>query len=92
MNAELVRAGEERIVVPTVYRANYLTALKALSQNGICEPLIHMLDYAQRWTAAVDWRSVAETEGELRALNAFLDSRVADDEGRRLRMPGDPGR
>ena len=88
MNAELVAGGEERIVIPTIYRDNYLAALRALSQNGICEPLIRMLDYAQRWTAAVDWRSVAETERELSALNAFVDSRAADDDGRRLRMPG----
>ena len=39
MNAELAAAGEERIIVPTVYRANYLSALKALSQTGRPEPL-----------------------------------------------------
>ena len=88
MNAELVAAGEERIVVPTVYRANYLSALKALSQTGRPEPLIRMLDYAQKWTAAVDWRSVEETRRQLDACNAFLDPDVADEEGRRLRMPG----
>ena len=87
MNAELVRAGEERIVIPTVYRGNYLTALKALSQSGRPEPLIRMLDYAQRWTAAVDWRSVRETTEQLAALNAFLDPLEAEAEGRRLRMP-----
>ena len=88
MNAELVSAGEERIIVPTVYRANYLSALKALSQTGRPEPLIRMLDYAQRWTAAVDWRSLAKTRRELDECNAFLESNVAVAEGRRLRMPG----
>ena len=88
MNAELAAAGEERIVVPTVYRANYLSALKALSQTGRPDPLIRMLDYAQKWTAAVDWRSVEETQRELEGCNAFLDPAVAEEEGRRLRMPG----
>ena len=88
MNAELVAAGEERIVIPTVYRANYLAALKALSQGGRPEPLIPVLDYAQRWTIAVSWRSVEETQHELDACNAFLDPTVAEEEGRRLRMPG----
>ena len=88
MNAELVAAGEERIVVPTVYRANYLSALKALSQTGRPEPLIRMLDYAQKWTAAVDWRSVEGTRRQLDACNAFLDTDIAEEEGRRLRMPG----
>ena len=87
MNAELVAAGEERIIVPTVYRANYLAALNALSRTGRAEPLIRMLDYAQRWTAAVDWRSRVETRRELDECSAFLDSNVAVAEGRRLRMP-----
>ena len=88
MNAELVAAGEERIVIPTVYRANYLAALKSLSQGGRPEPLIRVLDYAQRWTIAVSWRSVEETQHELDACNAFLDPTVAEEDGRRLRMPG----
>ena len=50
--------------------------------------LIRVLDYAQRWTAAVDWRSVGETQRELDACNAFLDPDVAEEEGLRLRMPG----
>jgi len=88
MNTELVAAGEERIVIPTVYRTNHLSALKALSQSGRPEPLIRMLDYAQRWTATVDWRSVEETRRELEDCNAFIDAAVAEEEGRRLRMPG----
>ena len=46
-----------------------------------------MLDCAQRWTAAVDWRALEETRRELEECNAFLDSNVAEAEGRRLRMP-----
>ncbi len=88
MNVELVAAREERIIVPTVYRANYLSALKALSQSGWPQPLIRMLDYAQRWTAAIDWRSVEETRRELDDCNAFLDPMVSEEDGRRLRMPG----
>ena len=91
VNAELVAAGEERIVIPTVYRANYLLALKALSQSRRPEPLIRMFDYAQRWTAAVDWRSVEETRRELDGCNAFLDPAVAEEEGQRLRMPAGAG-
>jgi Fic family protein len=87
MNAELVAAGEERIVIPTVYRANYLSALKALSQSRHPRPLIRMLDYAQKWTAAVHWRRLGETRRELDDCNAFLDPDVAEEEGRRLLMP-----
>jgi hypothetical protein len=48
MNAELAAAGEERIVIPTVYRSHYLSALKALSQNGRAEPLFELV--LENWT------------------------------------------
>ncbi len=88
MNAELVNSGEERIVIPTIYRANYLSAFRALSQNRRAEPLIRMLDYAQKWTAAVSWGTLVETRRELEACNAFLDPAMAEEAGKRLRMPG----
>ena len=50
MNAELVAAGENWIIVPTVYRDNYLMALKALSQNRITGALVRTMDFAQRYS------------------------------------------
>ena len=47
-----------------------------------------VLDYAQKWTAAVDWRSVEVTRRNFDECNAFLDPNVAEEEGKRLRMPG----
>ncbi len=87
MNAELSIAGEWRIIIPTVYRNNYLVALKALSQTSVPEPLIRTLDFAWQWTAAIDWRDVATTRRELEACNAFVDPGEADQTGNRLRMP-----
>ncbi len=87
MNAELARGGEERIVIPTAYRGSYLSALRALTHNGATEPLIRMLDFAQRWTLAVDWEDVEVTAAQLDACNAFLRAEEAEEEGRRLRMP-----
>ena len=88
MNGELAAGGEERIILPTVFRGNYLAALRALSRTGRPGPLVGVLDYAQRWTRAVAWTSLDETRRELEACNAFLDSAEAEAEGRRLRMPG----
>jgi fido (protein-threonine AMPylation protein) len=87
MNAELVSCGEDRIVIPTVYRTNYLTALKALSQSGHPDPLIRTLDFAQKWTAAMPWGTLADTRRALEGCNAFLDPTIADQEGVRLRIP-----
>ena len=87
MNAELSIAREERIIIPTVFRDNYVSALKALSQNARPEPLIRVLDYAQRWTSAVNWRTLEETRRELAGCHAFFDTRDPKHEDHRLRLP-----
>ena len=87
-NAELSAAGEVRIVIPTVYRNNYLTGLGALSNGtGKGEPLVAVLEYAQRWTGAVDWSDYTATNAILMTCNAFEDAVQAEAAGRRLRMP-----
>lgn len=87
MNAELVVTDEERIVIPTVYRNNYLAALKALSHNAATEPLLRVLDYAQRWTASIAWGEFEESRRILEECNAFVEPNHADETGIRLRMP-----
>lgn len=87
MNAELVGASETRIIIPTVYRANYLSALKAITQNGICEPIIRTLDFAQEYTDAIDWRDYDQALDQLGRTNAFMDSAEADSQGLRLQLP-----
>jgi hypothetical protein len=87
MNAELVAAGEERIIIPTIYRSNYLSALKALSNMQNPTPLIRTLNFAQRWVVAVDWRELGATRLALDACNAFMDPAEADDRGIRLKLP-----
>jgi hypothetical protein len=87
MNAELVAAGERRIIVPTVFRSNYLTGLKALSHNAITRTLIRSLDFLQRYTRAIDFSTLEGAEEQLRATNAFRDAQQADAEGIRLVLP-----
>jgi len=70
MNAELVSRAEQRIIIPTVYRENYLSALKSLSNRGSSEPLIRMLDFAQRFTTLVDWRSFEFAKAELKSIES----------------------
>jgi hypothetical protein len=92
MNTELVAAREQRIIVPTVYRSNYLSALKAISNRTSSEPLIRTLDFAQRFSLSIDWTDFQRAELELKAANAFMDSTEADDRGIRLRLPVGGGR
>ena len=87
MNAELVAASESRIIVPTVFRNNYLMALKALSQNRITGAIIRTLDFAQRYTAAVDFSDLNRARLILYPTNAFVDPNEADAAGTRLLLP-----
>jgi Fic/DOC family len=87
MNAELVAKGEQRIIIPTVYRANYLSALKAISNRTSVEPLIRMLDFAQRFTRCIDWTGFVQAQNDLQAAYAFMDSNEAEANGIRLRLP-----
>jgi hypothetical protein len=89
MNAELAAAGEQRIIIPTVFRNNYLAALRALTRSGQPEPLIRVLDFAHRYTAAVDWTAREPARRLLDATHAFTDPAVAEDRGVRLTIPDD---
>ena len=87
MNAELIAGGEERIVIPTVYRGDYIAALRALSHRTSAEPQIRMLDFTQQFTAAVQWQALEPTFDQLRACNAFETDADAEYRGIRLQMP-----
>lgn len=87
MNAELVSANEERLVVPTAYRDNYIAALRAVSSGHSVEPLVRMLDFAWRWTAAVTWGPLDQTTERLRECNAFDNEVELERKGVRLKMP-----
>ena len=91
MNAELIAANEERIVIPTVYRPDYVAAQRALSVHGEATPVVRMLDFAQSWTLAINWTTVVETEERLQRTNAFLTEQQADTAATRLRIPSPEG-
>ncbi len=55
MNAELVSGDEARMIIPTVYRDDYLTGLRTMSRGGEPHALIRVLDFSQRWVATLDW-------------------------------------
>lgn len=87
MNAELSAVGEQRIVIPIVYRDNYLQGLRALSRNGNPQPLIRVLDFAQAYAAAIDWSELRAAERTLEQTHAFLEPEVAEERGLRLELP-----
>ena len=72
MNAELSAEGLSRIIIPTVYREDYLLPLKALTNNRDPAPYLVAMSKIQQWTAAFDYdeHRSAITEA-LKACNAF---------------------
>ena len=75
MNAELTRANECRIIIPTVYRDDYLTALKTYSQNRETGPVIRMFERAQAFAASMDYSNYEAAKTSFTQADAFKDPR-----------------
>lgn len=71
MNSELSSRAESRVMIPLSYRDEYLSALRALSQNANPTPLWRVIDRAQRWVSLMSWTGhdrLLETLGQTNAL------------------------
>ena len=87
MNHFLTQAGLTRIIVPTLFRDDYISALKALSSDAHPVPLIRMLTRAARFSRWLDMTSTDKCFAALTQSNAmkrpeeaqltFDDSRLA---------------
>lgn len=72
MNCVLSAAGRSRIIVPTVYREDYLLPLKSLSNHADPTPYIRAMSRIQTWTAAFDYRQPRPALHKmLQGCNAF---------------------
>jgi Fic/DOC family len=72
MNCVLSAASECRIIVPTVYREDYLLPLKALSNNADPQPLLAAMARIQQWTAAFNYAAPrAQLRAQLGSCHAF---------------------
>lgn len=85
MNAELVAAGYCRVLIPTVFREDYIGALRAMTRKQHSEPLIEALRYAQRFVSEVPYENLDETIELMTRCNAFKED--DNEENLRLRLP-----
>ncbi len=73
MNAELTAKNQSKIIIPTVYRDDYLGALRKLTRQH--DPLIYikMLDRAHRFSSTIAGSTIGEMKNILEQSNAFLE-------------------
>ncbi|VAW76150.1 hypothetical protein MNBD_GAMMA14-988 [hydrothermal vent metagenome] len=83
MNAELVSNSQSQILIPTVYRDDYLLTLRRLSREDDPLPFISMMARAHRFTAMIDFSDYTQAKAQLAERNAFRESHEGI-----LRMPG----
>jgi Fic family protein len=73
MNAELVHQLQTKIIIPTVYRENYLAALRKLSRQQEPSAYIRMLKHAHEFSNNLIGETLKEMEIQLNRSNAFKD-------------------
>lgn len=73
MNAEMVKADQAKIIIPTVYRDDYMGALRKLTRQQDPNPYIRMLERALQFSKTITGESMDEMESLLDQSNAFTE-------------------
>lgn len=73
MNAELSSKGLTKIIIPTVYREDYMGALRKLTRQRIAVPYTRMLLRAYEFSATLHEENIDSMEQHLIACDAFKE-------------------
>ena len=87
MNTELIAGMQSRIIIPTVFRDDYLGGLRRMTRQDDPSVLIKSLRYGHDYTARINFSDLARATDILRATNAFNEP----DSEQRLTLPGSLG-
>jgi len=74
MNAELVTQGQTKIIIPTVYRDDYIGVLRKLTRQQDPSAYLRMLQRAQNFSGTVKGDNMDVMEKHLEACNAFKEA------------------
>ena len=74
MNAELTHASETKILIPTVFRTDYLEALRKLTRQDDPSVLVKAMDRVRRFSATLQADNFDVMKLQLERANAFSDS------------------
>ena len=91
MNAELTAAQQQRIVVPTSLRTDYLSGLRAMTHNAFADTYVTVLAGLQAFTAETDFSSREAAEHDLERRHAFGDASLQPMLSQALAEAGTPG-
>lgn len=83
MNSELVAASETRIIIPSVFRNEYVASLKRLTNHLQPESFISVMSFAQRFVFNISFEDYATARLLMEECHAFDDP--TDD--KKLLMP-----
>jgi len=73
MNAELVKAEQSKIIIPTVFRDDYMGVLRKLTRQGETGPYIRMLQKAHEFSENIFGDDMNEMRDHLENSNAFQE-------------------
>jgi len=73
MNAELVKAGQSKIIIPTVYRDDYLGALRKLTRQSDPKPYIAMLQRVNEFSENIYGDDYKVMLDYLNQCNSFFE-------------------
>ena len=76
MNAELSVVGCCRIIIPTLFKEEYLDCLRVLTREGDPVPYVSAMQKIQRRTASFDYEDIDQIIADLQLCNAFETSLV----------------
>jgi fido (protein-threonine AMPylation protein) len=76
MNAELSSKGLTKIIIPTVYREDYMLALRKLTRRQIIDPYIRMMARAWHFSSTLTQKNIDEMERYLISCDAFKEPEV----------------
>ena len=73
MNAELTKARQSKIIIPTVFREDHMGVLRKLTRQHEPEPYIIMLQRAQEFSRTIYSDDMDEMQQYLKQSNAFVE-------------------
>ena len=76
MNAELTVVDGCRIIVPTLFREEYLDCLRVLTRDGEPQAFLQAMQKIHAWTAAFDYEDIDAVIALMQQCHAFEKSRI----------------